>query len=122
MIATHLFQVAAEVAMEPPLSLGTEDLQRARDQVLARFRPLDPGEVVFGQFDGYRELPEVADDSTTDTFAAVRLWIDSDRWRGVPFLLRSGKRLHRSRQLLSLVLRAAQGPFPRPGVRCCSCR
>ena len=52
---------------------------------------------MLGQFDGYRDTEGVADDSTTDTFVAARLWIDTDRWRGVPFLLRTGKQLAQSR-------------------------
>ena len=93
MLVTHLFQVAAEVAMEPPASLGALDLQAAREEVIGCFRPLDPAEVVLGQFDGYRDVPGVDPQSNRDTFVAARLWIDSDRWRGVPFYLRTGKRL-----------------------------
>src|SRR5580698_2141613 len=58
MLVTHLFQVAAEVAMEPPASLGALDLQAAREKVISSFRPLDPSEVVLGQFDGYRKRSE----------------------------------------------------------------
>ena len=60
MLVTHLFQVAAEVAMEPPASLGALDLQAARETVINCFRPLDPAEVVLGQFDGYRDVPGIA--------------------------------------------------------------
>ncbi|EOM76579.1 glucose-6-phosphate dehydrogenase (NADP(+)) [Rhodococcus rhodnii] len=113
MLVTHLFQVAAEIADEPPPTLGADDVQSARESVIAAFRPLDPGEVVLGQFDGYRDTPGVADDSTTDTFVAARLWVDTDRWRGVPFLLRTGKRLATSEQLVSLVFRPPEdGPIP----------
>ncbi|HVU92723.1 MAG TPA: glucose-6-phosphate dehydrogenase (NADP(+)), partial [Jatrophihabitans sp.] len=108
MLVTHLFQVAAEVAMEPPKSLSANDLQAAREEVISAFRPLEPDEVVLGQFDGYRDVPGIADDSTTDTFVAARLWIDNDRWRDVPFLLRTGKRMAASRQRVSLVLREPQ--------------
>jgi glucose-6-phosphate 1-dehydrogenase len=109
MLVTHLFQVAAEVAMEPPASLHPDDLQTARSEVIASFRPLDPDEVVLGQFEGYRDLDGVADDSRTDTFVAARLWVDSDRWRDVPFLLRTGKRLARSEQRVSLLFRRPTG-------------
>lgn len=112
MIVTHLFQVAAEVAMEPPISFAAADLQDARESVITAFRPLDPAEAVFGQADGYRDLPEVADDSSTETYAAVTLWIDTDRWHGVPFLLRSGKQLAKSEQQVSLLLRSPDGPLP----------
>ena len=110
MLVTHLFQVAAEVAMEPPASLGALDLQAAREKVIKSFRPLDPAEVVLGQFDGYRDVPGVAPKSTQDTFVAARLWIDNPRWRGVPFYLRTGKRLAASLQRVSLILREA-GPL-----------
>lgn len=111
MIATHLFQVAAEVAMERPETLAADDLKAARESALSAFRSLDPAEVVLGQYDGYRDLDEVADDSTSDTLAAVRLWVDTERWRGVPFVLRSGKRMASSTQLISLIMREVTGPM-----------
>jgi glucose-6-phosphate 1-dehydrogenase len=111
MLVTHLFQVAAEVAMEPPASLSALDLQGAREKVIGTFRPLDPAEVVLGQFDGYRDVPGVAAGSSRDTFVAARLWIDNARWRGVPFYLRTGKRLAATEQRVSLVLREPPGPL-----------
>ncbi len=111
MLVTHLFQVAAEVAMEPPATLGALDLQAAREKVISSFRPLDPAEVVLGQFAGYRDVPGVAARSSMDTFVAARLWIDNPRWRGVPFYLRTGKRLAETRQRVSLILREPAGPL-----------
>ncbi|HEX3387571.1 MAG TPA: glucose-6-phosphate dehydrogenase (NADP(+)) [Streptosporangiaceae bacterium] len=111
MVVTHLFQVAAEVAMEPPATLGALDLQSAREEVISCFRPLDPAEVVLGQFDGYRDVPGIAADSSQDTYVAARLWIDNDRWRGVPFYLRTGKRLAATEQKVSLILREPSGPL-----------
>ena len=111
MLVTHLFQVAAEVAMEPPASLGALDLQAAREKVISCFRPLDPSEAVLGQFNGYRDVPGVAAKSTMDTFVAARMWIDNPRWRGVPFYLRTGKRLAETRQRVSLILREPAGPL-----------
>jgi glucose-6-phosphate 1-dehydrogenase len=112
MLVTHLFQVAAEVAMEPPAGLTPTGLQTARESVLACFRPLDPArDVVLGQFEGYLDLDGVADDSRTETFVAARLWVDTDRWRDVPFLLRTGKRMARSAQRVSLWLRPPEGPL-----------
>jgi glucose-6-phosphate 1-dehydrogenase len=108
MLVTHLFQVAAEVAMEPPASMGAVDLQEARESVIASFRPLDPAEVVLGQFTGYLDIDGVADGSQTATYAAARLWVDTDRWRGVPFLLRTGKRLAASEQRVSLILKPVE--------------
>jgi glucose-6-phosphate 1-dehydrogenase len=106
MVVSHLFQVAAQVAMEPPEDFRVDDLVRAREAVIACFRPLDPDEdVVLGQFEGYRDIDGIDDDSTTDTFIAARLWIDNDRWQGVPFLLRTGKKMAESHQRVTLVLR-----------------
>jgi glucose-6-phosphate 1-dehydrogenase len=119
MLVTHLFQVTAEVAMEPPASLDAQDLQAARNEVISCFRPLDPQEVVLGQFDGYREVPGVDPHSNRDTFVAARLWIDNYRWRHVPFYLRTGKRLAASKQRVTLILREPHGPLtgqlPRAG-------
>jgi len=115
MLITHLLQVAAEVAMEPPASMGADDLQSAREEVIGCFRPLDPAEVVLGQYDGYRDVPGIAPDSTTDTFVAARMWVDNDRWRGVPFLMRTGKRMAGSTQRVSIVLREpTDAPFDVP--------
>jgi glucose-6-phosphate 1-dehydrogenase len=111
MIVTHLFQLAAEVAMEPPASTSAADLQSAREDVIAGFRPLDPAEVVLGQFEGYRDTEGVAADSQADTYVAARLWIDTPRWQGVPFLLRTGKQLHADAQQISLVFREPSGPL-----------
>ena len=104
MMVTHLFQLAAEVAMEPPASLGAMDLQAAREEVIGCFRVLDPAEVVLGQYDHYRDVPGVDPHSKQNTFVAARLWVDNDRWRGVPFYLRTGKEL--------AVVRAAGQPDP----------
>lgn len=115
MLITHLFQVAAEVAMERPASMDADDLQSAREEVIGCFRPLDPAEVVLGQYEGYRDVPGIAEDSTTDTFVAARMWVDNDRWRGVPFLLRTGKRMAESTQRVSVVLKPpADAPFTVP--------
>jgi glucose-6-phosphate 1-dehydrogenase len=111
MLVTHLFQVAAEVAMEPPASLGAADLQDAREKVIGCFRPLDPAGVVLGQFEGYRDVPGVAAGSDRDTYVAARLWIDNARWRGVPFYLRTGKRLAATEQRVSIILREPDGPL-----------
>ncbi|MEU8228156.1 glucose-6-phosphate dehydrogenase [Actinoplanes sp. NPDC048967] len=111
MLVTHLFQVAAEVAMEPPAGLGAADLQSARERVIRSFRPLDPAEVVLGQFDGYRAVKGIDPRSKTDTFVAAKLWIDNARWKGVPFLLRTGKRMAASEQRVTVVLRTPDRPI-----------
>ncbi len=79
--------------------------------MIRRFRPLDPAEVVLGQHAGYRDIAGIARGSRTDTYVAAKLWIDTPRWRDVPFLLRTGKRLAVSEQRVSLVLRTPSQPF-----------
>lgn len=110
MLVTHLFQLAAEVAMEAPISLGSDDLQDARETVIDAFRPIDPADVVLGQFEGYADTEGVKEGSRTDTYVAARLWVDTDRWHGVPFLLRTGKQMAQGAQRVSLVLKDAEGP------------
>jgi glucose-6-phosphate 1-dehydrogenase len=90
-IQNHLLQVVATLAMEAPGSGFPDGLRDEKSKVLHAVRPLAPGDVVRGQFKGYRKEPGVAPDSTVETFAAVRLFIDSWRWGGVPFYLRAGK-------------------------------
>jgi glucose-6-phosphate 1-dehydrogenase len=102
MIVTHLFQVLGFVAMEPPTSLEPKPLGLEREKVFDSMLPLSPGDVVRGQYAGYREEPGVAPDSETETFVAVRAFVDNWRWAGVPFYLRSGKRLAQSRHLLTV--------------------
>ncbi|MGI8492128.1 MAG: glucose-6-phosphate dehydrogenase [Acidimicrobiales bacterium] len=111
MVITHLFQVAAEVAMEPPHSLDPEHIAVAREAVIGCFRPLDPAEVVLGQYDGYRRIEGVPGDSQTETFVAARLWVDNERWSGVPFLLRTGKCMARSQQRVSIVFSEPANTF-----------
>ena len=92
-IQNHLFQVVALLAMEPPTYRGFEALQTEKLDVFRAMRPLAPDDVVRGQFAGYRDEPGVAKDSDVETFCALRLSIDSWRWAGVPWYLRSGKHL-----------------------------
>ncbi|HVS44476.1 MAG TPA: glucose-6-phosphate dehydrogenase [Candidatus Dormibacteraeota bacterium] len=102
-VQNHLFQVLSITAMEPPVTYDAEALRNEKVKVLDACKPVDPANVVRGQYTagtidgrpvpGYREEPGVAPDSTTETYAALRMEIDSWRWAGVPFLLRTGKRL-----------------------------
>ena len=110
MIATHLFQVLGFVAMEPPTSLDAQHLRDETAKVFDALKPIDTAHVVRGQYDGYRDEPGVANGSGTETMAAVRAEVDNWRWAGVPFLLRSGKRLAASRQVITL-------GFHRPPLR-----
>ncbi|WP_432510020.1 glucose-6-phosphate dehydrogenase [Kineococcus sp. SYSU DK001] len=105
MLVTHLLQVAAEVALDPPADWTSEALAKAREDVLAKFRPIDPDEVILGQGSGYQEIKDVREGSTTDTFVAARVWVDTERWSGVPFVLRTGKKLAESHQHVTLVFK-----------------
>jgi glucose-6-phosphate 1-dehydrogenase len=92
-VQNHMLQVAALLAMEAPTGDGYDDFRSAKAQLLRAARPLAPAQVVRGQYRGYRDEPGVAQDSTVETFAALRLEIDTWRWAGVPFLIRTGKKL-----------------------------
>jgi len=92
-IQNHLFQVMAIVAMEPPVRTDSESIRDEKVKVLKAITSLDPKNVVRGQFKGYRTEPGVAPDSKVETFAALKLEVDSWRWRGVPFYFRAGKNL-----------------------------
>jgi glucose-6-phosphate 1-dehydrogenase len=102
MIVTHLFQVLGFVAMEPPVSLEARALGVEREKVFESMLPLRPEDAVRGQYEGYREEDGVAADSDTETFVAIKAFVDNWRWEGVPFYLRSGKRLAESRHLLTV--------------------
>jgi glucose-6-phosphate 1-dehydrogenase len=92
-VQNHLLQVLALLAMEPPLAHDGEAIRDETAKVLRALRPLTPSDVVRGQYAGYLQEDGVAPDSWTDTFAAVRLHIDTWRWHGVPFVIRAGKAL-----------------------------
>jgi len=90
-IQNHLFQVVALLAMEPPAYRGFGGVHAEKAKVFQAMRPLKPDDVVRGQYAGYRREPNVAKNSDVETFCALRLFIDSWRWQGVPWYLRSGK-------------------------------
>jgi glucose-6-phosphate 1-dehydrogenase len=90
-IQNHLFQVLANLAMEPPPRTDSESIRDEKVKVLKAIPPLKPDDLVRGQFRGYRNEKGVAPDSQIETFAALRLEIDSWRWKGVPFYIRAGK-------------------------------
>ena len=113
-VVNHIMQVVAAAAMEPPAG---NDPNTLKDSQLAVFRAIedgDPENYVRGQYDGYRSIDGVAKDSTTETFAALRLDIDNWRWSGVPFFIRTGKRLPVTQTEVRLVFknppRIAFGP------------
>ncbi|HEV7733350.1 MAG TPA: glucose-6-phosphate dehydrogenase [Candidatus Binatia bacterium] len=92
-VQNHMLQVAGFLAMECPITTYDESLRDEQVKVFRSMRPLDADDLVRGQFTGYRKEPGVAPTSTVETYAAVRLYIDSWRWEGVPFLIRAGKNL-----------------------------
>jgi glucose-6-phosphate 1-dehydrogenase len=117
MIVTHLIQVLGMVAMEPPVTLAAQPLRDEKAKVFEALRPIEPGHVVCGQYEGYRDEPGVAPDSQTETFAALRLEVDNWRWAGVPFYLRSGKNLAQRREVITLGLREPPLRMFRPRLR-----
>jgi glucose-6-phosphate 1-dehydrogenase len=90
-IQNHMLQVVSYLAMEPPAMTYPDSIRDEQAKILRTIRPLSPDDLVRGQFAGYRKEPGVAPNSTVETFAAVRLHIDSWRWDGVPFYIRAGK-------------------------------
>jgi glucose-6-phosphate 1-dehydrogenase len=92
-IQNHLFQIVALLAMEPPATRDFGAVQNEKAKVFQAMRPLESDDVVRGQYDGYRKEKDVAKNSDVETFCALRLFIDSWRWEGVPWYLRSGKYL-----------------------------
>ncbi|MEZ5077908.1 MAG: glucose-6-phosphate dehydrogenase [Solirubrobacterales bacterium] len=105
MVVTHLFQLLGFVAMEPPVSLDPRPLGLEREKVFDSMTPLAPADVVRGQYAGYREEDGVDPGSQTETFVAVRATVENWRWEGVPFYLRSGKRMAQGRHLLTVAFK-----------------
>nr|WP_300049457.1 glucose-6-phosphate dehydrogenase [uncultured Nocardioides sp.] len=106
MVSTHLFQILGAVALEDPGEWSADAVRRARAAVFADVRPLDPARVVLGQYDGYRDEEDVDEDSDVETFVALEAWVDNDRWRDVPFHLRTGKAMAETRRTVTLRFRA----------------
>lgn len=116
-VQNHALQILSYVAMEPPAGSDVESIRDEKAKVLHAIPPVDPRRVVLGQFRGYHDEPGVAADSRVETFAALRLEVDSPRWRGVPFLIRAGKRLPMTRAEVLVKLRpsaARVGPSRTP--------
>jgi glucose-6-phosphate 1-dehydrogenase len=111
MVPNHLFQLLGIVAMEPPNSFDAEAVRDKKAELFDAIQPLAPEDVVFGQYEkgpagvGYREEPDVAPGSTTETYAAARVFVENWRWAGVPFYLRTGKRLAARRTEISVQLK-----------------
>lgn len=91
MLQNHITQLLALIAMEPPVSMNIEDIRAEKMKVLASMSPIESNDVVLGQYARYRDAEGVAEDSSTPTFVALRVWLETWRWQGVPFFLRVGK-------------------------------
>jgi glucose-6-phosphate 1-dehydrogenase len=105
MVVTHLFQILGFMAMEPPTSLEPVPISEEKNKVFRSMLPIKPGDVVRGQYSGYRSEEGVAPDSDTETFIALKCSIDNWRWAGVPFFLRTGKRLAEGQRIISIAFR-----------------
>jgi glucose-6-phosphate 1-dehydrogenase len=120
MVPNHVFQLLAMTAMEPPISFDADAVRAKKAEVIQAIRPVDPGrDAVRGQYDAgnvsgktvraYRQEPDVAPDSNTETYIACKLQIDNWRWAGVPFYLRTGKYL--KRRVTEIAIRVHQAPL-----------
>ena len=105
MVVTHLFQILAFMAMEPPTSLAPGPISEEKNKVFRSLMPIDPAHVVRGQFIGYRKEEGVDPESDTETFIALKCFIDNWRWAGVPFYLRTGKRMAEGQRIISIAFR-----------------
>ena len=105
MVVNHLFQVLAFMAMEPPTELAPGPIAEEKNKVFRSLRPIEPEHVVRGQYEGYLGQPGVPVHSDNETFIALRCAIDNWRWAGVPFYLRTGKRMTESARIISIAFR-----------------
>lgn len=107
MVVTHLMQVMAFVAMEPPTALEPRAISEEKNKVFRSLLPIHPEHVVRGQYGGYRDEAGVAPDSDTETFIALKVGLDNWRWAGTPFYLRTGKRLAEGQRIISIAFKEA---------------
>lgn len=115
MVQNHLFQILSIVAMERPEGDGVEAMHTEQLRVLNRLRASEDvnDALVLGQYEGYREEPQVSPDSATETYAALRLFVDNDRWRNMPFYIRTGKKTGRREMEVAVVFRRMRPDVPR---------
>ncbi|HET9226592.1 MAG TPA: glucose-6-phosphate dehydrogenase [Thermoanaerobaculia bacterium] len=113
MVQNHMFQLLAITAMEPPTSFAPDSVRDERVKVLCAVKPFEPEDVlrhtVRGQYEGYRQEPNVKPDSTVETYVALELHVENWRWAGVPFYLRTGKRL--PRRVTEIAIQFKSAPF-----------
>ena len=107
MVVTHLMQVMAFVAMEPPTALEPRAISEEKNKVFRSMLPIHPSDVVRGQYTGYRGEKGVASDSDTETFIALKVGIDNWRWAGTPFYLRTGKKMAEGMRIISIAFKEA---------------
>ena len=105
MVVTHLFQILGLIAMEAPTSLEPKPISEEKNKVFRSMLPIRPSDVVRGQYTGYRSEEGVYSDSDTETFIALKCFIDNWRWAGVPFYLRTGKRMAEGQRIISIAFR-----------------
>ncbi len=115
MVVTHLFQILAFMAMEPPTALEPAPIGEEKNKVFRSMLPIDPAHVVRGQYVGYRGEQGVDPESETETFIALKCFIDNWRWAGVPFFLRTGKRLAEGQRIISIAFREPPKSMFPPG-------
>ncbi len=115
MVVTHLMQVMAFIAIEPPTALEPRAISEEKNKVFRSLLPIEPRQVVRGQYEGYRGSHGVAPDSDTETFIALKCGIDNWRWAGVPFYLRTGKRMAEGQRIVSIAFREAPKSMFPPG-------
>jgi glucose-6-phosphate 1-dehydrogenase len=115
MVVTHLFQILGFMAMEPPTSLEPKPISEEKNKVFRSMLPIRPADVVRGQYTGYRDEPGVDTESETETFIALKCYIDNWRWAGVPFFLRTGKRMAEGQRIISIAFREPPKSMFPPG-------
>ncbi len=115
MVVTHLFQVMAFTAMEPPTALEPAAISEEKNKVFRSMTPIEPADVVRGQYVGYRDIEGVAPESETETFIAIKCFIDNWRWAGVPFYLRTGKKLAEGARIISIAFKEPPRSMFPPG-------
>ena len=115
MVVTHLFQILGFMAMEPPTSLEPKPISEEKNKVFRSMLPIQPADVVRGQYGGYRAEPGVDPQSETETFIALKCYIDNWRWAGVPFFLRTGKRMAEGQRIISIAFREPPKSMFPPG-------
>jgi glucose-6-phosphate 1-dehydrogenase len=115
MVVTHLFQILAFTAMEAPTSLEPKPISEEKNKVFRSMVPIQPTDVVRGQYQGYRKEEGIDHESDTETFIALKCSIDNWRWAGVPFFLRTGKRLAEGQRIISIAFREPPRSMFPPG-------